>query len=55
VDGRSAATLDLNADREIASQPVWSVTHLSDTFHALVLAAKSGRIPVDCLEVTTGP
>jgi len=55
VDGRGASTLDLHADREISSQPVWSVTDLSDTFHAVVLVAKSGRIPVDCLEVTSGP
>jgi hypothetical protein len=55
VDGRLCATLDLHADQEIRSQPVWSVADLPDTFHALVLAAKSGHIPVDCLEVTSSP
>ena len=55
VDGRSATTLELHAAREISSTPVWSVTDLADTFHAVVLVAKSGRIPVDCLEVTSGP
>jgi hypothetical protein len=54
VDSRVAATLDLRADQEVSSQPVWSVTDLPGTFHAVVLLAKAGRIPVDCLEVTTG-
>ena len=54
VDGQIAATLDLHADAETSSQPVWSVTGLPDTFHAVVVAAGSGRIPVDCLEATTG-
>ena len=55
VDGRIAATLDLRADTETNSQPVWSLAGLADTSHAVVLVAKSGRLPVDCLEVTSGP
>jgi hypothetical protein len=55
VDGRIAATLDLHAERAIGSQPVWFLAGLGDTFHTVVLVAKSGRIPVDCLEVTSGP
>jgi hypothetical protein len=54
VDGKVAATLDLHTDEQVRSQPVWSVAGLPDTFHAVVLVAKSGLLPVDCLEVTTG-
>lgn len=54
VDGRVVATLDLHADQEVNSQPVWSQADLPDTFHAVVLAVKAGRVPVDCLEATTG-
>ncbi|MCL5096151.1 MAG: hypothetical protein M1608_01180 [Candidatus Omnitrophica bacterium] len=54
VDGRIAATLDLHAAREISSQPVWAATYSCDTYHTVCLAAKSGHIPVDCLEVTSG-
>jgi hypothetical protein len=54
VDGRVAATLDLHADQEVSSKPVWSATDLPDNFHAVVVVAKSGLIPLDCLEVTTG-
>jgi hypothetical protein len=54
VDGKVAATLDLHTDEQVRSQPVWSVAGLPDTFHAVVLVAKSGLLPVDCLEATTG-
>jgi hypothetical protein len=54
VDGRLAGTLRLHSEHEVSSQPVWSATDLPDTFHAVVLAAKSGLFPVDCLEVTSG-
>jgi hypothetical protein len=54
VDGKVAATLDLHADEQARSQPVWSVEGLPAVPHAVVLVAKSGLFPVDCLEVTTG-
>jgi hypothetical protein len=54
VDGRTVATLGLHADAPIRSEPVWSVADLPDTFHALVLTAKSGCLPLDCLEVAGG-
>ncbi len=54
LDGRAAVMLDLHADSAVNSQTVWSVSDLPDTFHAVVLVPKSGRMPLDCLEVMTG-
>jgi hypothetical protein len=54
LNGRTAATLDLHADRAVPSQPVWSAPALADGCHTVVVLGKSGRMPVDCLEVT-GP
>jgi hypothetical protein len=55
LDGKVSATLNLHAETETASQSVWQVSDLADTFHTVVLVGKSGNIPVDCLEVTAGP
>ncbi len=54
VDGRTAATLNLNAERTFHSQPVWSLTGLPDRYHTVVLLSKSGLMPVDSLEVAVG-
>ncbi len=51
LDGTPAAPIDLHADHDIPSAPVWRAKELSGDFHAVVLHAKVAPIPVDCLEV----
>jgi hypothetical protein len=52
LDGAVAATVDLHAEQVQSSQPVFSKTGLADTFHAVGLQPKSGRLVVDSLEVS---
>ena len=54
LDGRVAALLDLYADRPEASGIVWRSAESADEGRALVLISKSGRLPVDALEVRSG-
>jgi hypothetical protein len=54
LDGRVAAVLDLRADLPEASQVIWRSADGEDGGHALVLVSKSGRMPVDALEVWSG-
>jgi hypothetical protein len=51
VDGKHAVCLDLRAQQTAASKVVWRSGKLKGRFHAIVLQATKGRIPVDCLDV----
>ena len=51
VDGRSAGEIDLHTEQSATSQVVWTSATLPDGFHAVVLRATTGLLPVDCLEV----
>jgi hypothetical protein len=46
--------LDLYADRPEASGIVWRSAESADEARALVLISKSGRMPVDAVEVLSG-
>lgn len=50
VDGRQLATVNLHAAMPAPSRPVWSSPNLNGRYHGVVLQARSGRLPVDCLE-----
>ncbi|MCX6895467.1 MAG: hypothetical protein NTZ16_08240 [Verrucomicrobia bacterium] len=52
VDGAVVATVDLHANQAQSSQPVFSKTGLTSSFHAVVLQPKSGRLVVDSLDVS---
>jgi hypothetical protein len=54
LDGRIASVLDLHADRPEASGLVWRSAESSDEGRALVLISRSGRMPVDAVEVLSG-
>ena len=54
LDGRMVAVLDLYTDRPEGSRVVWQSLKIKDDFHALALIARSGRMPVDSLEVHSG-
>ena len=54
LDGKPEATVDLHAELPEASRVVWRSPALKDDFHALVLNAKGGPMPVDCVEVLSG-
>ena len=51
LDGALAATVDLHSAELLPSQPVFRNTGLPDTFHAVALQPKSGRLVVDSLDV----
>ena len=51
LDGVLVANLDLHRAEMQPSHPVLSKTGLPDTFHAITLRAKSGRLVVDSLDV----
>ncbi|MBI3849307.1 MAG: hypothetical protein HY298_03295 [Verrucomicrobia bacterium] len=51
VDAHSAGEIDLHAEQPATSQVVWTSATLRDGFHAIVMRAKAGLLPVDCLEV----
>ena len=50
-DGLVAGAIDLHLEQPAASKIVWISATLRDGFHAIVLRAKAGRLPVDCLAV----
>ena len=54
VDGERAAVVNLYAEKPEASQPIWSSKKLPGSFHAVVWVARSGRLPVDSLQVEDG-
>jgi len=54
LDGQVVAVLDLHATQAEPSRVVWQSSTLKGEFHALVLSARSGRMPVDSLEVRSG-
>ena len=51
LDGELVATLDLKAPELRPSQPLLHKTDLPDTFHALSLEPRDGRLVVDSLDV----
>ena len=51
VDGHPSGELDLHTEESATSKVVWTSATLTDNFHAIVLRAKMGFLPVDCLEV----
>jgi hypothetical protein len=51
VDGDPAGTIDLHADRQQRSAPVWTAG-LTNGYHAIVLKATSGLLPLDSIEAT---
>lgn len=53
VDGAAVATVDLYTAQPLSSQPVFSKSGLADTFHAVTLQPRKGRLVVDSLEVSS--
>jgi hypothetical protein len=51
LDGAVVATVDLRSAHLKPSQPVFLKTGLADTFHAVILQPKTGRLVVDSLDV----
>jgi hypothetical protein len=51
LDGARLATVNLHRTESQPSQPVFTKTGLADTYHALTLQAKNGRLVLDSLEV----
>ncbi len=51
VDGAPAATVDFRAGAPAASQPLFVRADLAEGRHTLVLEARQGRFPLDCIEV----
>ena len=54
LNGKVVATLDLHTEQLTPSQPLWTSKRLRGSLHALVLQAREGLLPVDCLEVQGG-
>ena len=52
LDGAVVATVDLHSAQLKQSQPVFMKTGLADTFHAVILRPKTGRLVVDSLDVS---
>ena len=52
IDGAKAATLDFSAAAPEPSQPLFAQTGLDGTYHAILLQAATGTVPLDTLEVT---
>lgn len=50
VDGHQVATVNLHAAQSTTSQPVWSGTAPPGLRHGVVWQARTGLLPVDCLE-----
>jgi hypothetical protein len=53
LDGALAGTVDLHSAQPLPSQPVFRKTGLPETFHAVALQPKSGRLVVDSLDVSS--
>jgi hypothetical protein len=54
LDGKRLHVVNLNARRPKTSEPVLRVSGLPDTFHAVVVKGRSGRLVVDSLDACTG-
>ncbi|MFM7319993.1 MAG: hypothetical protein ACKO5K_00535 [Armatimonadota bacterium] len=50
LDGVAVGTVDLHAERPEASRVVHARDGLNDAGHALTVRARTGRMPVDCLD-----
>jgi hypothetical protein len=53
-DGKIAATLDFDAASETTSAPLFRLDSVPDGFHAVVLKGRTGRFPVDSINVMFG-
>ena len=51
VDGQRAKVVNLYAEKLEPAQPVWTSKKLSGQFHGVVWQARTGLLPVDCLQV----
>jgi hypothetical protein len=51
VDGQPATLVNLHTEHLTPSQPVWTSKKLRDQFHGIVWQARTGLLPVDCLQV----
>jgi hypothetical protein len=51
LDRQQVWILDLHAEVPAPSSVLWQSPNLSEDFHALVLISKSGRLPLDSLDV----
>jgi hypothetical protein len=53
LDGEVLTVVDLQRTQPHPSQPVFRKAGLADTFHAVVLQSKSGRLVIDSLDVSS--
>jgi hypothetical protein len=51
LDGVPAGVLDLHSNEPQDSRPAWQRQDLEQGFHALIVQARSGAMPVDSLDV----
>jgi hypothetical protein len=51
LDGQQVSILDLHAEEPEPSSVRWRSPNLPEDYHALVLISKSGRLPLDSLDV----
>ncbi len=51
VNGQSLAVVNLHTKELEPSRPVWTSPKLRGQYHGVVWQARSGRLPVDCLQV----
>jgi len=51
VDGERTTGVNLYAEKPEPSQPVWTSQKLRGSFHGVVWQARTGLLPVDCLQV----
>lgn len=51
VDGQRATVVNLYAAQPTPSQPVWTSKKLRGPFHGVVWQARTGLLPVNCLQV----
>jgi hypothetical protein len=54
LDGATVGTVDLHRAEPQSSQPVFHKGSLTDTFHAVAIRPKDGRLVVDSLDVISG-
>lgn len=51
LDGKPQGVVDLHEEKPTASSVIWTSEQLDGDYHAVVVQGKSGRFPVDSLEV----
>lgn len=51
VDGQRLAVVNLHSEKPEPSKPIWTSKKLRGSFHGVVLQARTGLLPVDCLQV----